>query len=89
MEIPDLIWKYWIIYGNSRSDMEIPDLNWKFRIEIGNSGLELESSDLNWKFLITAVSMLRRLDTYALQHIWHKIACEHFDIFTDQWMQIQ
>ena len=29
------------------------------------------------------------MDIYALRHIWHKIACELFDIFNDQWKQIQ
>jgi hypothetical protein len=29
------------------------------------------------------------IDTYAMMHIWHKIACELFDIFTGQWKQIQ
>jgi hypothetical protein len=38
MEVPDLIWKFWIIYGNSGSDMEIPDLELKFWMGYGNSG---------------------------------------------------
>jgi hypothetical protein len=28
MEIPDLIWIFWNMYGNSGSDMEKPYLKW-------------------------------------------------------------
>jgi hypothetical protein len=41
MEIPDVIRKFWIIYGNSRSEIEILDeiwKNWKSPFKYENSG---------------------------------------------------
>ena len=29
------------------------------------------------------------IDLYVLWHIWHKIACQLFDILNDQWKNIQ